>query len=94
MCDEGGPVGSREVHRVREASVQAAIHASALRRIKLAETSKTPLTLESLELKQGDDVEIFRKQGVKDRPGWVGPAKVISTGRTSEGTVTVDYKVE
>ena len=44
--------------------------------MKLANKSRTPLAGEQLQLSAGDEVEIFRKPPNKDRPGWVGPAKV------------------
>ena len=92
LVDETGPDGIRHVHRLREISVGAAVQALAEARAQLAEKSKTPLAGEVLGLKTGENVEIFRQPPTKDRPGWVGPAKVTDVSEIEHGKVTVRWQ--
>ena len=90
--DEWGSEGLRHIHRLREVSVASAVTAMAEYRIKMAEKSRTPLAGEQLRLSNGDQVEIFRKQATKDRPGWIGPASVTDCTELSHGKVTVRWQ--
>ena len=58
----------------------------------MAQKSRTPLAGEQLRLSNGDQVEIFRKQATKDRPGWIGPASVTDCTELSHGKVTVRWQ--
>ena len=61
-------------------------------RIKLAEKSRTPLAAEQLNLKPKDLVEIYRQPANKDRPGWVGPARVVDTDDQHHGKIAVNWQ--
>ena len=60
--------------------------------MKLADSSRTPLTAEELNLEVGDLVEIYRKPPTKDRPGWIGPANVVDISDMTSGIVTVRWQ--
>ena len=92
LQDETGIDGLRHVHRLREVSIGSAVTAMAEHRLKLADKSKTPLSGEQLQLTNGDMVEIYRKNNQKDRPGWVGPARVTDLTQLQHGKVTVNWQ--
>ena len=92
LIDETGCDGLRHVHRLREVSVGAAVQAMAEHRAALADSSRTPLAGETLGLRVGEDVEIYRQPPTKDRPGWVGPAQVTDIGEIQHGKVTVRWQ--
>ena len=60
--------------------------------MKLADRFKTPLSGEQLQLTDGDMVEIYHNSSQKDRPGWVGPARVTDLTQLQHGKVTVNWQ--
>ena len=67
------------------------IEALAERRLTMINQSNVaPIVGELLNLKIGDQVEIYRKTH-KDRPGWVGPAEVKDTN-IEHGKITVSWQ--
>jgi hypothetical protein len=92
LSDDVSHEGQMHIKRCREVSVGSAIKAMAEYRATMAHKSRTPLTGEQLDLKNGDDVEIYRQPPTKDRPGWVGPAKVTDISELDHGRVTVRWQ--
>ena len=62
--------------------------------MKIAAKSRSfgDLAAEQLNLKNGDQVAIYRKPANKDRPSWVGPATVSDITDIGYGKVTVRWQ--
>ena len=76
--DEGGLPGiSRNHLRMREVAIQIMVDLTAKQRLDRALASKTRVTGEAKEFKQGDQVEFFRRAVTKDESGWRGPATYL-----------------
>ena len=69
----------------------SAANAMAERRAKMANSSRTLLAGEQLDLKTGDAVEIYRQHG-KDRPTLVGPAHVTDLSQFNHGVIGVRWQ--
>ena len=76
--DEGGIPGlSRGHHRLREIAIQTMVDLTVRQRLDRALESKTRTPGEALELRQGDQVEFYRRAISKDDCGWRGPATYL-----------------
>ena len=76
--DEGGTIGiSRNHLRLREIAIQSMVDLTAKQRLDRALASKTRPTGEAKDLKQGDQIEFFRRGATKDESGWRGPATYL-----------------
>ena len=49
------------------------------------------MAAQHLELKVGDEVDVYQNQYNKATPGWFGPAVVADVSRLKHGAVTVRY---
>ena len=90
--DDRTGLPDRHCHRLREISVGSIVETTAQKRIEIAEKSKTRMSGEALDLKTGDQVEIWRSSGNKDVSGWKGPATVTGLNNLGHGTVHVDWQ--
>ena len=83
----------RDVHRLREAAVEAMVQASA--KTRLDATWRTHATRDgrSLQLKPGDSVDFNHrdksKHGNKDKSRWRGPAEVFDVSQILRGTISI-----
>ena len=92
LDDAEGGSSSRHVVRLREISVDTMVAGTARDRLDRALASRTRPAGELLELKGGDQVDIYRDPATKDQSGWRGPATVLSTDRLHEGVVDVRWQ--
>ena len=90
---DGGIVGSsRHSVRLREIALEAIVSATAQARIRRAEESKTRVSLQALDLRAGDHVEIWRQPSQKDLTGWRGPCIVVSAHDVDSGYIDVKWQ--
>lgn len=90
--DESGGSLSRHVHRVREISLMNIVRGNAQERMKLAMDSRTRPAIQLTDLKEGQQVDIYRDPPNKDVSGWRGPSKIVSLDRADEGIVEVRWQ--
>ena len=90
MDDKAGglPGLNRHAVRLREIAVASMVESTAQTRMQIAERSKTRRSAEHLELRPGDQIDVYRDPGRKDLSGWRGPATVINV---DEGTVNLKW---
>ena len=89
----GGERGvSRNVHRLRAASIQGITQAHASHRADIALSSRTRPSAIVQDLKVGDLVDLYRQPPAKDMCGWRGPATVCNVLNLDHGTVDVTWQ--
>ena len=89
----GGERGvSRNVHRLRAASIQGITQAHASHRADTALNSRTRPSAIVQDLKVGDLVDLYRQPPAKDMCGWRGPATVCNVLNLDHGTVDVTWQ--
>lgn len=89
----GGIAGaSRHAMRVREMAMEAMLKATATDRATRAARSRTRRPLESLELKSGDLVDVYRTIDRKGTSAWRGPCVVVDTTTASRGVISVRWQ--
>ena len=91
ITDSDGSIAGANRHatRLRELALQSMLSATAASRLKVAESHKTRLAGQLLNLNVGDLIDIYRTPAKKELSGWRGPAKVLSTSRIEEGIIDI-----
>ena len=78
-------------HRLREISIEAMIHASAVARLGRALNTRTTMPAQRLALDVGEPVDFYREPTNKDTSGWMGPAEVLDVSKVERGVVVVRW---
>ena len=78
-------------HRLREIAVQAMVEGTPKARLSRSKNGRTTISAETLNLKTGEEVDIFRKPTTKDASGWHGPAIVVDVNSAKRGVVSVRF---
>ena len=87
----GHDAQTRDVNRVREASVQAIVEATSRARIQRALNTRT-INAAEMKFELGMEVEYFREPSNKDTSGWSGPATIVSMDDVHRGTIRIRAK--
>jgi hypothetical protein len=81
----------RHTHRLREVSIQAMVEGSARARPGRVMNTRATIAAQILNLKLGEEVDVFRAQTSKDTSGWFGPAKAVGVSRTTRCIVLIKH---
>ena len=67
------------------------VEGSARARLGRALNARTTISAQKINLKVGEEVDIYRAPANKDTSGWIGPAEVTDVSRAARGVVSVRH---
>ena len=86
------PVGNVEnTIWLREIALWAFVEAISIEWLRRAGRAKGRKSVEELDVKSGDLVDIYWAPARKDLSGWRGPCKVVDNEEDAEGRITVKW---
>lgn len=92
VADGLGGTHARHLHRVREICLQQMVEGTAQERIRRAAATQTRPAGELLDLRPGDQIDLWRAPKTKDLTAWRGPATVLSTANIEHGFVDAQWQ--
>ena len=88
LADNTDPT-TRNVHRLREMSVQKMVEGTAKARAQRAIKTRAVRDAVQEDFQVGDQVDYFREPSTKDASGWHGPCTVVSVENLQRGNITI-----
>ena len=82
---------TRDASRIREIALEMMVSGVARDRISRALNTVTRPAGQLMDLKEGDEVDIYRKPPIKEMTGWRGPGRVVANNAAA-GQATVQWQ--